>query len=105
MRYVFPHGMPRPDELPNGECDATIIPLDSLSRETVRNIVAEYVSREATDLTDAVVRIEEIMRRLRAGEAAIGFDAEAMSTIVIATNGDGWYDEPALHEPQTVFDP
>ncbi len=65
------------------------IPLDQLSREALRSVVEEFVTRDGTDY-GAVERsvddkIEHVMRQLDAGEARIVFDPETETANVVMT--------------------
>ncbi|MEX0652815.1 MAG: YheU family protein [Phycisphaeraceae bacterium] len=59
------------------------IPIDSLSPETLRRVVAEYVTRDGTDSVDVDVKIKQVLRQLRAGHAALHFDEEDESTTIV----------------------
>lgn len=61
------------------------IPLDSLKPDTLRNVVAEFVTRDGTELTDAEVMIEQVLRRLRDGYAELHFDEETGTTSIVPT--------------------
>ncbi len=50
------------------------IPLESLAPETLRRVVAEYVTRDGTDTADEEVKIEQVLRQLREGKAQLRWD-------------------------------
>ena len=67
------------DERPEAE-RVVIVAFDELSREALRGIVEEYVTRESTDYgeipRDFEAKIADVMIQLRDGRAQIVFDPE-----------------------------
>lgn len=63
------------------------IPIDQLKPDTLREVVAEFVTRDGTDLTDANVKIDQVLRALRAGRAQLHYDEEEQTTTIIAVPG------------------
>ena len=61
------------------------IPIDQLNPDTLREVVAEFVTRDGTDLTDAKTKIDQVLRALRAGRAELHYDEEEETTTIIAT--------------------
>lgn len=62
-----------------------LIPIDTLKPDTLRNVVAEFVTRDGTELTDADTKIDQVLRRLRDGYAELHFDEESGTTSVVPT--------------------
>ncbi|MFP4144157.1 MAG: YheU family protein [Phycisphaeraceae bacterium] len=60
-----------------------LIPPDSLSSETLRRVVEEYVTRDGTELTDAGRKVEQVIRQLQAGRAELHFDEEDETTTIV----------------------
>jgi len=50
------------------------ITASQLPRETVRNIIEEFVTRDGTDLTEAETKIREVEELLQRGVVEIWFD-------------------------------
>lgn len=65
------------------------IPIDSLNPETLRRMVAEYVTRDGTDPVDADTKIEQVLRQLRSGHAELHFDEDEETTTVVRRERDG----------------
>lgn len=61
------------------------IPISTLALDTLRNVVAEYVTRDGTELTDADTKIDQVIRRLRDGYAELHYDEETGTTTIVAT--------------------
>ncbi len=64
-----------------------IVPLDSLSEDTVRSLVAEFITREGTDYgrveVSVPIQIERALRALRSGEVVIMYDPATETTTLI----------------------
>jgi hypothetical protein len=65
------------------------VPLDQLSKDALRSLVEEFVTRDGTDY-GAVERnvddkIEHVMRQLDAGDARIVFDPETQTANIVMT--------------------
>lgn len=71
------------------------IPIDSLSPETLRRVVEEFVTREGTDYgvsaADLSSKVEQVLRQLKKGEAKLMFDSESETCHIIAKNHPGFY--------------
>jgi len=56
------------------------VPYTALSREALRGVITEFVTREGTDYGDRVYslneKIEHVMGQLRAGEVHIFYDQD-----------------------------
>ena len=66
------------------------VPVDTLPDETLRRVVEEFVSREATDYGYEVSfdrKVEQVLQQLRRGDAALLFD-EALGTTHIVPAAD-----------------
>lgn len=61
-----------------------LIPIDSLSADTLRAVVEEYVTRDGTDLADAGAKVDQVLRQLRAGRAELHYDDESETTTIVA---------------------
>jgi len=63
------------------------IPLESLSREALRGVVEEFITREGTDYghdeRTLEGKVEDVMRQLERGEARIVYDPERQSVTLI----------------------
>lgn len=59
--------------------EALEIPLDRINPDTLRNMVAEFVTREWSELTDSGYtldeKIEQVMRQLKDKQARIVYDS------------------------------
>ena len=64
------------------------IPYQKLAPETLRAVIAEYVTRESTDYGDQVFSLNEkiaaVLFQLEKGSARIVFDAESETCTVVA---------------------
>ncbi|KEQ17332.1 YheU family protein [Endozoicomonas numazuensis] len=63
-----------------------IIPYQELEKETLNNLIADFVSREGTDNgfdQDQESRIQQVMGLLKSGEVSIVFDPETGSVNII----------------------
>ncbi len=65
------------------------IPLDQLSKEALRSLVEEFVTRDGTDYgaveRSVDAKIEHVMRQLDAGDARIVFDPETQTANIVMT--------------------
>jgi hypothetical protein len=65
---------------------AVQLPLEALAAETLRRVAEEIVSRDGTDYGAVEKTLEEkvenLLRELRAGRAALWFDPETQTTSV-----------------------
>lgn len=59
----------------------TVIPFDSLERETLENVLNDIVSRDGTDYGEYDLSLEQkrdqALRALKSGEAVLLFDTES----------------------------
>ena len=66
----------------------TVVPHRELSPEALRGVVEEFVTRDGTDYGDTWVpleeRVQQVLERLRRGEADLLFDRETGSTHLVA---------------------
>ena len=63
-----------------------IIPYRELEKDTLQNLIADFVSREGTDNgfdQDQDSRIRQVMQLLKSGEVAIVFDPETESVNIL----------------------
>jgi len=60
-----------------------IIPHQQLSPEALRSIIEEFVTRAGTELTDADVKVEHVIRQLEKGTVVITYDAKASTCSVV----------------------
>ncbi len=66
-----------------------VIPIDSLAPDTLRRVVEEFVSREATDYGYEVPferKVDEVVAQLRRGEAELRYDEALQTTQIVATD-------------------
>ena len=73
---------------------ALIIPPDQLNRETLENLVEEFVSRDGTDYgveeVSLATRTAQVLGQLKRGDAVIVYDSEHDNcTILSADEGAG----------------
>lgn len=61
-----------------------LIPYDQLEPETLRSVIAEFATRDGTELTDADVKVDQVMRGLRSGRLVITWDEESASCNIVA---------------------
>ena len=58
--------------------DGIDVPLDKINPETLRNLIAEFVTREWAELSDADfsldAKVEQVLAQLRSGQAKVVFD-------------------------------
>lgn len=63
------------------------VPLDALSRDALRGVIEEFVTRAGTDYGTQEKSIEEKMRdverQLERGDARIVFDVDAQTTNIV----------------------
>jgi uncharacterized protein YheU (UPF0270 family) len=63
------------------------IPLDRLDAETLTRLIEEFVSREGTDYGESSpnlsVKVEEVRRKLKSGEAVLVFDEVSESCDIL----------------------
>lgn len=62
------------DRNPADAANGLPIAPDDLSPEALRGIVEEFVTRDGTELSEASLKIDQVLARLRAGHAQIWFD-------------------------------
>jgi len=64
-----------------------VVPHDSLSREALRRVIEEFVSREGTeygaDDTSLEDKVSSVQRQLRQGDAVVVFDPTSGSTGIV----------------------
>ena len=58
--------------------DGIDVPLDKINPDTLRNLIAEFVTREWSELGDAGfsldAKVEQVLAQLRSGQAKVVFD-------------------------------
>lgn len=59
------------------------IPVDQLPPDTLRCVIEEFVTRDGTELTEAVTKIQQVEDLLRRGDAEIWFDQASQSCNII----------------------
>jgi len=64
-----------------------IIPFQKLSREALRGVIEEFVTRDGTDYefaeTDLEQKIDKVLRQLRTGDVFIVYDEAAETTNIL----------------------
>lgn len=67
--------------------DAVEVPYDSLQPATLRAVVEEFITREATDYgvheKTLEQKVADVMRQLQRGEAKIVFDSETSTVNIV----------------------
>ncbi len=73
------------------------IPIESLTPDTLRRVVEEFVTREGTDYgmntMEFDTKVEQVLRQLRKGEAKLMFDAESESCHIIGKGHAAFHSE------------
>ena len=69
-----------------------IIPYEQLSPEALHGVIEEIVTRSGTELSDAQVKVAQVMRLLKAGTAVIVFDPRTSTCNIVPA--DAAADEP-----------
>ena len=68
--------------------DIMIIPFQKLSREALRGVIEEFVTRDGTDYgfieTDLEQKIDIVLRQLKRGEVFIVYDQDAETTTILS---------------------
>lgn len=66
------------------------IPHTELHKDTLRNIIEEYVSREGTDYGQKTYsldeKVEHVLRQLEAGKVYINYDADSATCNIVTRN-------------------
>ncbi|MBC7661868.1 MAG: YheU family protein [Chitinophagaceae bacterium] len=66
------------------------IPIESISPETLKRVVEEFVTREGTDYgvsaNDLQTKVEQVLRLLKKGDALLCFDTETESCHIVPKN-------------------
>ena len=69
------------------------VPWAALSKEALRGVVEAFVLREGTDYGEwefsLEQKVEQVMRQLKRGEAALWFDPETSSVTLVPTSRKG----------------
>lgn len=67
-----------------------VIPYQQLSPDTLQNLIEEFVTRDGTDYGDTEVslqaRVDQVLSRLRAGEAVILFSQSTGLCNIVPSN-------------------
>ena len=65
-----------------------IIPFQKLSREALRGVIEEFVTRDGTDYgfieTDLEQKIDAVLRQLKNGDVFIVYDQDAETTNILS---------------------
>ena len=68
--------------------EGLIIPFRSLSKEALRGVIEEFVTRDGTDYgfteMDLEQKIEIVLRQLRRGDVFIVYDQDAETTTILS---------------------
>ena len=67
---------------------AMLIPPSQLKPHTLRALVEEFVTRDGTDLADAAMKIDQVLRAIETGRAEIHFDEQTETTTIVPV--DRW---------------
>lgn len=59
------------------------IPHEQLSDDTLNSLIEEFVTRNGTDLTEAMRSIEQVRKLLNQGKAVITFDEDTESCNIL----------------------
>lgn len=62
------------------------IPHQQLATATLRAVVEEFVTRDGTDHSSIERRIEQVLRQLDSGCAALHFDSETQTCNILSTS-------------------
>ena len=90
----------------NGKASQAMqIPLESLSPETLRRVVEEFVTREGTDYgvstADLTSKVDQVLRQLQRGQAILVFDSES-ETCHIVTKDNPLFHAQKKNDPRLV---
>jgi len=65
-----------------------IIPFQKLSKEALRGVIEEFVTRDGTDYgfieTDLEQKIDIVLRQLRKGDVFIAYDQDAETATILS---------------------
>jgi len=69
--------------------DGIDVPLDRITPDTLRNLIAEFVTREWAELSDADfsldTKVEQVLDQLRSGQAKVVFDLASETCNIVPT--------------------
>lgn len=66
--------------------DGVDVPWDSISPETLRNLISEFVTREWPDTEYSLeTKIDQVLKQLRTGQAKIAFDLVSKTCNIISS--------------------
>ncbi len=64
--------------------DGVDVPWDSINPDTLRNLIAEFVTREWSDTEYTLdTKIEQVLKQLRNGQAKIVFDINSKTCNIV----------------------
>jgi uncharacterized protein len=76
-----------PDSHSEGREDGVAIPFERISPDTLRNLIAEFVTREWEELGDADHTLDEkigqVIRQLQEGKAKVVFDLKSETCNIV----------------------
>ena len=73
-----------------------IIPWDMIDKDTLRNLIEDFVSRDGTDNgydQSLDNRVEQVINRLKTGEIVVVFDSASESVNIISKEDAHQYSE------------
>ncbi len=69
---------------PEHDEEGVDVPWDSLNPDTLRNLIAEFVTREWPDTVYSLeTKIDQVLKQLRTGQAKIAFDLVSKTCNII----------------------
>ena len=72
---------------PESQEEGVAVPWDSIQPDTLRNLIAEFVTREWSDLSDTGVsldtKVDQVLKQLLLGQAKVVFDLAAKTCNII----------------------
>ena len=67
--------------------DGIEVPWDSINPDTLRNLIAEFVTREWSDTEYSLdTKIDQVLKQLRTGQAKIVFDMVSKTCNIVPGN-------------------
>jgi len=86
---IVPEDDYRPDRRPGRHEDGVTVPFERIDPETLRNLIAEFVTREWEELGESACsldeKIDQVQSQLRQKKARVVFDLSTNSCNIVLT--------------------